>query len=60
MRRSKKLRLAILGVTPLALFGCGKPSQDALVYNSIESCVKDGVISEATCKVEYNKAGSII
>ena len=56
MRRSKKLRLAILGVTPLALLGCGKPSQQALVYNSIESCVKDGMISEAACKVEYNKA----
>ena len=56
MRRSKKLRLALLGVTPLALLGCGKPSQDTLVYNSIESCVKDGVISEAVCKVEYNKA----
>lgn len=56
MRRSKKLRLAFLGVTPLALLGCGKPSQEALVYNSIESCVKDGVISEATCRAEYNKA----
>ena len=56
MRRSKKLRLALLGVTPLALFGCGKSSQEALVYNSIESCVKDSVISEAACKVEYNKA----
>ena len=56
MRRSKKLRLALLGVTPLALLGCGKPSQEALVYNSIENCIKDGVISEAACKVEYNKA----
>lgn len=56
MRRTKKLRLALLGVTPLALLGCGKPSQEALVYSSIESCIKDGVISEAACKVEYNKA----
>ena len=56
MRRSKKLRLALLGVTPLALAGCGNSTKEALVYSSVENCVNDGIVSANVCKVEYNKA----
>ncbi|MGI9273911.1 MAG: DUF1190 domain-containing protein [Endozoicomonas sp.] len=56
MRRSKKLRLALLGVTPLALAGCGNSAKEALVYSSVENCANDGVVSANICKIEYNKA----
>ncbi len=56
MKRSKKLRLALMGITPLALAGCGSSSQDALVYKDAASCANDGHVSADVCKYEYNKA----
>lgn len=55
MKRSKKLRLALMGSVPLALSGCGG-SQDALVYKDAASCAKGGRVSAETCTLEYNKA----
>lgn len=56
MKRSKKLQLVMMGAAPLMLAGCGKSTTEALVYKNIESCVSDGLVSETTCKVEYNRA----
>ncbi|MGY0215898.1 DUF1190 domain-containing protein [Endozoicomonadaceae bacterium StTr2] len=56
MKRSKSLRLSLLGVTPFVLAGCGAPSQDALIYPDTSDCARDGQLSSVLCTSEYKQA----
>ncbi len=56
MKRSKTLRLAIMGSAPLIVSGCADSSNQALVYQDVASCAKGGVVSESVCQYQYNKA----
>ena len=56
MKRSTTLRLVIVGTAPLVVSGCAESSGEALVYQDVASCAKDGVVSESVCLYQYNKA----
>ena len=56
MKRSKKLRLVLMGSSSVLLASCNKPTTDALVYSSVEQCANDGVVSEQVCQHQYNQA----
>ena len=56
MKRSTTLRLVIVSTAPLVVSGCAEPSAQALVYQDVASCAKDGVVSESVCLHQYNKA----
>ncbi len=51
MKRSKKLKLALMGVTPLLLAGCDSSSnKTTLIYKDVDSCAKDGVLDKDSCQ----------
>ena len=57
MKRSKKLKLALMGVTPLLVTGCNDSStKTTLIYKNVESCVNDGVLDKASCQYYYNRS----
>ena len=56
MKRSTTLRLVIMSTAPLVVSGCAEPSDQALVYQDVASCAKDGVVSESVCRHQYNEA----
>ncbi len=59
MKRSKKLKLALMGVTPFLLAGCGSSSnKTTLIYKDVESCVNDGVLEKDACNYYYNRSWS--
>ena len=57
MKRSKKLKLALMGVTPLLLAGCDSSSnKTTLIYKDVDSCAKDGVLDKDSCQYYYNRS----
>ena len=56
MKRSTTLRLVIMSTAPLVVSGCAEPSDQALVYQDVASCAKDGVVSESVCRYQYDQA----
>ncbi|OED42690.1 hypothetical protein ACH42_11875 [Endozoicomonas sp. (ex Bugula neritina AB1)] len=57
MKRSKKLKLALMGITPLFLAGCGGSSKEsALIYKDVDGCAKDGVLSKDSCQYYYDRS----
>ncbi len=59
MKRSKKLQLSLLSMTPLALTGCGGPKEDVLVYRDADQCSSDGLLSKEICVSDYTTAVNI-
>ncbi|MRI34861.1 hypothetical protein EOPP23_17935 [Endozoicomonas sp. OPT23] len=59
MKRSKKLQLSLLGITPLALIGCGGPKEDVLVYRDDNQCSMDSQLSKEICVSDYKTAVNI-
>ncbi|MBI2380618.1 MAG: DUF1190 domain-containing protein [Gammaproteobacteria bacterium] len=55
MKRSRLLRLVLMGTAPFALTACDEP-QPAVVYGSVEECVKDGTLKPEECQTEYARA----
>lgn len=55
MKRSRILRLVLMGTAPFALTACDEP-QPAVVYGSVEECVKDGELKPEECRAEYAQA----
>lgn len=59
MKRSRTLKLALMGVAPLLLTGCGSSSKEsALVYKDVDSCAKDGVLPKDSCQYYYDRSWS--
>lgn len=55
MKKSKSIRLVLLGTTSLALAACDEvPPNDAKFFSSIRECT--AVHSEATCKEQFKKS----
>ena len=59
MKRSKKLQLSLLGITPFALTGCGGPKEEVLVYRDADQCSSDGQLSKEICVSDYKTAVNI-
>lgn len=56
MKRSRKLRLSLMGVAPLALTACGSRSPENLVYERLSDCHADRRVSQIACNDAYNRA----
>ena len=59
MKRSKKLKLALMGVSPILLSGCDSSSSsgtNALIYKNVESCTADGVLNKDSCEYYYHRS----
>jgi uncharacterized protein YgiB involved in biofilm formation len=54
VKRSRKLRLTLLGAAPLVLSACN--SQEDLTYESLDECIQDGKITAQACSTSWNKA----
>lgn len=55
MKRSKVLKLAVLGAAPMLLIGC-EEERPALVYESVQACIIAAQLPEQTCREDYAKA----
>ena len=56
MKIKSSLRATLLSATALVLTACGEAKEEALTYNSVESCISAGVKDANTCRVEFQKA----
>ncbi len=56
MNNTCKLRATLLGATAFILAACGETTEEALTYDSVESCINAGVKDANTCRVEFQKA----
>ena len=56
MKRATTLRLVIVSTAPLVVSGCADSSGEAMVYQDVANCAKDGVVSESVCQYQYNNA----
>lgn len=56
MNRTNTFKVGLLAATALTLAACGEAKEDALAYQSVESCVAAGQHDAATCKAEFEKA----
>jgi uncharacterized protein YgiB involved in biofilm formation len=56
MKRSKVLKLAVLGAAPMLLVGCEEEQRPALVYESMQACISAAQLPEQTCRVDYAAA----
>jgi uncharacterized protein YgiB involved in biofilm formation len=55
MKRSKLLKLVVLGSAPLLLTGC-EQEREAIVYESAQACVAAAQIPAEVCQQDYEKA----
>jgi len=58
MKRSKKIKLTIMGLSPLALTACSDKPVDMLVYKTLDECASDRYYSMDQCEIEFKKAVS--
>jgi len=59
MKKKYSLRATLLGTTALILAGCGEAKEEALTYDSVDSCIRAGVKDAQTCQVEFQKAQAL-
>lgn len=55
MKRSKYLRLAVLGAAPILMTGC-EEERPALVYESAQACIIAAEIPEQICREDFARA----
>lgn len=55
MKRSRTARLVLMGLSPLALAAC-QGQQEALLYQSVDECITDGMMDAAQCQRAYDGA----
>lgn len=58
MKRSKAVRLVLVGSTPLMLAGCDQP-QTGYVYENVPSCISARIFSSDVCQHEYDLAKAV-
>lgn len=56
MKRSRHLQLALMSISPFMLSACGEEQQNALIYPSVDACIKDQVLTSEQCQKEYANA----
>ncbi len=56
MKRSRKLKLSLMSVAPLALTACGTRTPENLVYQTLPDCHADHRVSQMACNNAYNRA----
>jgi len=59
MKRSTKLKLALLAATALTIAACGEAKEEVLAYKSVDECIKALVRDTATCEKEFAKAKEV-
>jgi len=59
MKIKYSLRATLLGATALVLSACGEAKEEALTYNSVESCIHAGIKDAKTCQVEFQNAQAL-
>jgi uncharacterized protein YgiB involved in biofilm formation len=55
MKRSKLLKIVVLGTAPLLLTGC-EEEREAVVYESVQGCVSAAQMAAEVCEQDYQKA----
>jgi uncharacterized protein YgiB involved in biofilm formation len=53
MKRSKSIALVMMSASTIALSACDEPTVDAAVFDTLEQCISDPVISESQCRSEF-------
>src|SRR5690242_7087925 len=60
MKRSRTIELALMGTVPFLAAGCAQPSappaQNALLYQNLQQCVREGKVSPEVCAQAYADA----
>lgn len=56
MKRSRLVRLALMGSTPFMLAACGEEPKPGYVYSSVQDCLLQGQLGEAECRAEFDAA----
>lgn len=56
MKRSKQLKLVVMGLSPFVLSACGERPVDALIYETVEQCAGDKYYDLSRCQAEHDKA----
>lgn len=56
MKRSKTVKLAVMGVSPFILTACTEQPTEALVYGNVDQCIVDGKLNAGQCQQEYKTA----
>lgn len=56
MKRSKSIALVMMSASTIALSACDEPTVDAAVFDTLEQCISDPVISESQCRSEFAAA----
>lgn len=54
MKRSRHLKLSLLGVAPIVFTAC--TSEEDLTYESLNDCIQDGKTTAAACSTSYLEA----
>ena len=56
MKRSRSIRLLMMGASAVALTACDEPKIDAVIYDGIQQCLADGLLTREQCQTEYERA----
>lgn len=54
MKRSRHLKLSLLGVAPIVFTACS--SEEDLTYDKLDDCIQEGKVTAQVCSTAYNKA----
>lgn len=55
MKRSTKLKLVIMGLSPIALSACSEKPVEMLTYKTLDECASDRYYNRAQCKTKFAK-----
>ena len=56
MKPFNAFKVALLGATALTLVSCGEAKEEVLAYDSVEACVKAGLVAAETCQADFTEA----
>jgi len=54
VKRSRQLKLSLLGVAPIVFTACS--SEEELTYDKLDDCLQEGKVAAQVCSTAYNKA----
>ncbi|WP_158628887.1 DUF1190 domain-containing protein [Dyella choica] len=57
MKRSRKVSLAVMGLTPLMITACDNAQKSQQIFTTLGNCAEAGV-PEASCEAAYTKAAA--
>ena len=59
MISKSNFRATLLGASLFVLAACGEATEEALTYDTVESCIRAGVKDSDTCRSEFNQAQAL-